>query len=76
MPDPANPETGARVLRLCLDVSVLAADFLSRRKDGPGGASCRIVDTVRNGWCALGPVQMVVSWRMLTTLHIILQREF
>src|SRR5208283_4980755 len=30
----------------------------------------------RNGWCALGPVQMVVSWRMLTTLHIILQREF
>jgi predicted nucleic acid-binding protein len=73
VPPPA--EADARVLRLCLDVNVLVADFLSRRCGGPGGASSRIFDIVRNSECALGSVQMVVSWRMLTTLHIVLHRN-
>ena len=72
MPDPAAPQ----VLCLCLDVNVLIADFLARRKGGSGGASSRLVDMVRDRLCALGPVQMVVSWRMLTTLRIVLQRDF
>ncbi len=72
----ATQDGSSQVLRLCLDVNVFAADFLSRRKGASLGASSRILDMVEDGACALGPVQLVVSWRMLTTLGVILERDF
>lgn len=68
------PDGAGRVLRLCLDVNILVSDALAAGKDGPSGASSRIVAMIEAGSCALGPVQLVVSWRMLTTLHIVLVR--
>ncbi len=68
------PSAGHRAIRICVDVNVFTADFLSRRKGGAGGASSKILDMIRDGTCALGPVQLVLSWRMLTTLSIVLER--
>jgi hypothetical protein len=60
-------------LNLCLDVNVYVADALARRRGARIGASSRIVDLVRAGHCALGPVRLVISWRMLTTLGLALR---
>jgi hypothetical protein len=67
---------GREALRLCLDVNVLTADFLSRRKSGSLGSSSRILQMIADRRCALGTIQLVVSWRMLTTLQVILRRDF
>ena len=68
---PGVPE---RALRVCLDVNIFVADFLSGRRGNPAGSSSKIVDLVRNGTSALGPLQLLLSWRMLTTLGIVLER--
>jgi predicted nucleic acid-binding protein len=63
-----------RAVRVCLDVNIFVSDFLSGRRGNPGGPSSKIVNMVRDGACALGPLQLVLSWRMLTTLSIVLER--
>jgi predicted nucleic acid-binding protein len=54
-----------------LDVNVFVSYALNQ-----GGVSARIVGSVRSGNCAIGPVQLIVSWRMLTTLNIVLRTRF
>ena len=78
--DGAPPRTIAvgvpeqRAVRVCLDVNIFVSDFLSGRRGNPAGASSKVIDLVRDGSCILGPVQLLLSWRMLTTLAIVLER--
>lgn len=63
------------MFRLCLDVNILVSDaFVARRSGREGGASSRLVAIARAGSCAFGLVQLVISWRMLTTLRAVLVR--
>lgn len=56
-------------------MNILVSDALVTVKgDREGGASSRLVAIARAGSCALGPVQLVISWRMLTTLRAVLLR--
>ena len=61
------------ILRVCLDLNVFVADLLAAGQ-GRNGSATQLVEMVRRGWCALGPVQLVVSWTMLETLRIVLTR--
>jgi hypothetical protein len=70
---PAGP---AWLIRLCLDLNVWVAAFLAERRKRRTGSSTWLVDAVRNGSCAAGPVQLVVSVGMLERLQIVLIREF
>jgi predicted nucleic acid-binding protein len=64
------------VLRLCLDLNVWVADLLAARKGRSRTVAQSLVDVVRDGRCALGSVQLVISWGMLDRLHLVLTREF
>ena len=70
------PERPARLIRLCLDLNVWVADFLADRRNRRTGSSAWLVDAVRLGASAAGPVQIVVSVGMLERLQIVLIREF
>ena len=60
-----------RPLRVCLDLNVFVAAALTK-----SGVNARIVEIVGSGTCALGPIQLIVSWPMLTTLAIVLRSQF
>ncbi len=64
------------LLRLCLDLNVWVADFLSTRRGRQGGSSPWLADAVRTGACQAGPLQLVVSLGMLDRLALVLTREF
>jgi hypothetical protein len=70
---PAGP---APLIRLCLDLNVWVAAFLGERRERRTGSSAWLVDAVRTGTCAAGPVQLVVSVGMLERLQIVLVRAF
>lgn len=73
---PATGETAANTVRLCLDLNVWCANFLAERAGREGTASQTLVEIVRRGVCARGPVQLVISWGMLTRLRLVLEREW
>lgn len=63
-------------LGLCVDLNVLTAWFLAEAK-GRHGTSCQVVlDAIQQGQCSLGPVQLIISWSMLSHWGHVLQREF
>jgi len=64
------------VIRLCVDLNVWCANFLAERAGRTGTASQTIVGCVRRGRCALGLVQLIISWGMLTRLGAVLEREW
>lgn len=75
MPAAGGERAGPMPLRLCLDLNVLVRTALAQRYHRAPGASARVVRLVEDGYCALGPIQLVVSWPMLTTLrHILVAR--
>jgi predicted nucleic acid-binding protein len=64
------------LLRICLDLNIwlgaLIADGLGRS----GTATQSLVEAVRSGRCAQGPVALVVSWGMLNRLaDVLAERE-
>ena len=62
-------------IRLCLDVNVWVAYYLSiARGRGIGPAAAGLADTVFSGACRFGPVQSIVSHAMLDTLAFVLRR--
>jgi predicted nucleic acid-binding protein len=63
------------VLRLCLDLNIWCAALIADRKGRQGTASQSLVEIVRQGHCALGPVQLVISWGMLNRLRTVLERS-
>ncbi len=67
---------GARILRLALDINVLVADILSRRKGRRGTASSLLVDFIRDGRTLAGPVQLVTSLPIIENFASVLRRHF
>jgi hypothetical protein len=70
------PLDSARLVRLCLDLNVWVAAFLTKYRDRRAGSSAFLVEAVRSRHSTAGPVQLVVSVGMLERLRIVLIREF
>lgn len=62
------------ILRVLLDLNIFVAYVLSLSKGRTGTASQFLVQCIRGGSCALGPLQLVVSWGMLNRLEVVLTR--
>lgn len=58
-----------RILRVCLDLNVYCAHLRGLQKGYTNTASQALVAAARRGECALGPVQLVISWGMLNRLR-------
>jgi len=65
----------ASVVRLALDINVLVAEILSRRRGSPATASAMLVDAIRDGICAAGPVQLVTSLPIIEIFASVLHRR-
>lgn len=64
------------VLNLCLDLNVWCAAFLADRKGMAGTASPTLAEAARNGHSGHFPVQLVVSWGMLTRLRKVFEVDW
>jgi hypothetical protein len=64
------------VLHLCLDLNVWCAAFLADRKGVAGTASQTLVAAARGGSSGSVPVQLVVSWGMLTRLRKVFEVDW
>lgn len=64
------------VLNLCLDLNVWCAAFLADRKSMVGTASQSLIAVVRRGHSGTVPVQLVVSWGMLTRLRKVFEVDW
>jgi predicted nucleic acid-binding protein len=62
-------------MRVCLDLNVYCAHLLGLRKGHANTAAQTLIGTVRRGECALGPVQLIVSWGMLNRLRKVLEDD-
>jgi hypothetical protein len=65
----------ASVLRLALDINVLVAEILSWRTPRRATASAMLVDSVRDGNCPAGPVQLVTSLPIIENFASVLHRR-
>jgi len=63
------------VLRVCLDLNVWFGAFLSERLGRTDTAAQFLVDSIRSGDSARGPVALVISWGMLNRLRDVLARH-
>jgi predicted nucleic acid-binding protein len=64
-----------RVLRVCLDLNIWYAAILADARGRSGSASQAFAAALRRGESPLGPLQLVVSWSMLTRLGSALRRK-
>lgn len=64
------------VLNLCLDLNIWCAAFLADRKGAGNTASQTLVSMVRSGQTADLPLQLVVSWGMLTRLRKVFEVDW
>lgn len=64
------------ILNLCLDLNVWCAAFLADRKGKAGTASQTLVEVARSGYSGNFPVQLVVSWGMLTRLRKVFEVDW
>lgn len=62
------------MLRLCLDLNVLVADLLAEAAGRRATAVRRLVAAAASGRCALGRVQLIVSFGMLDRFEDVLVR--
>jgi predicted nucleic acid-binding protein len=63
------------VLRLCLDLNIWCGALLADQKGRQGTSSQCLVEIVRSGSCAIGSVQLVISWGMLNHLRWVLEQR-
>ncbi|MEB3336102.1 MAG: PIN domain-containing protein [Leptolyngbyaceae bacterium] len=63
------------VLRLCLDLNIWCAALLADFKGRQNTASQILVAIVRQGDCAIAPVQLIISWGMLNRLQKVLEQD-
>jgi predicted nucleic acid-binding protein len=66
----------AGLLKLCLDLNVWCAAFLADRKGAEGTASQSLVAAARSGQAGDIPVQLVISWGMLTRLRKVFEVDW
>lgn len=67
--------SGETPIRLCLDLNIWCAALLADRKGKQNTASQTLVGIARQGFCTLGPVQLVISWGMLNRLRLVLVHQ-
>ena len=70
------PLTPGRVIRLALDLNVLWSDQRARDGNVRGTAASMLVDAVRDGTCAAGPVQLITSVAVIEAWADVLRRHF
>lgn len=63
----------SEVLRLCLDLNIWCAALLADFKGRQNTAPQTLVRIVRQGHCAISPVQLIISWGMLNRLQKVLE---
>lgn len=73
LPPLGSPPERAAPVKVCLDVNVYVKDMLGAAL-GRNGSSSQIIEWIRKGQCALGELELGVSWHMLETLRIVLLR--
>ncbi|MEO5336102.1 MAG: PIN domain-containing protein [Magnetospirillum sp. WYHS-4] len=66
----------APTLNLCLDLNVWCAAFLADRKGLDGTATQTLVRMVRTGQVGEMPVQLIISWGMLTRLRKVMEVDW
>ncbi|MFD2234996.1 PIN domain-containing protein [Phaeospirillum tilakii] len=64
------------ILNLCFDLNVWCAAFLADRKGMSGTASQTLIEVARRGHSGHFPVQLVVSWGMLTRLRKVFEVDW
>jgi predicted nucleic acid-binding protein len=62
-------------MRVCLDLNVWCADIISRRKQHNTTAARFLVEAVKAGVCARGPVSLIISLGMLERLSKVLTED-
>jgi|GEM_PF-1118101 len=65
-----------RTLNLCLDLNIFCAAFLADRRGASGTASQTLVQAVRVGQAGSIPVQLIISWGMLTRLRKVFEVDW
>ena len=70
------PVTAERIIRLALDLNILFADNLARRRRVRGTVASMLVDAIRDDLCPAGPVQLVTSIPVIETWADVLHRHF
>ena len=63
------------LIHLCLDLNIWYSALLADRKNREGTATQSLVEIVKQGFCTLGQVQLVISWGMLNRLRLVLERD-
>lgn len=63
-------------LKLCLDLNIWCAAFLAGRKGLEGTATQTLVRMVRAGQASDIPVQLIISWGMLSRLRKVLEVDW
>lgn len=66
----------APMLNLCLDLNVWCAAFLADRKGLEGAATQTLVRMARAGQVGEMPVQLIISWGMLTRLRKVMEVDW
>ncbi|SOD97116.1 PIN domain-containing protein [Caenispirillum bisanense] len=61
--------TAAQAVRCCLDLNVYCAALLARSRGRENTGALRMLDMMRDGRGACGPLQLIVSWVMLDRLR-------
>lgn len=64
------------IMRICLDLNIWVGNFLAEKAGRKGTAAQELVGIAREGFCSIGPAQLVISWAMLSGLEDVLKREF
>jgi hypothetical protein len=63
-------------LNLCLDLNIWCAAFLADRKRKAGTAAQTLVGIARAGHVGIIPVQLIISWGMLTRLRKVFEIDW
>jgi len=63
------------LIRLCLDLNIWCASLLSDRKGKQNSSSQSLVTIIRQGYCEIGLVQLIISWGMINRLRSVLEEQ-
>jgi predicted nucleic acid-binding protein len=70
-----NREMTTPLIYICLDLNIWCSALIADRKGRQGTAIQTLVEIIKQGFCSLGGVQLVISWGMLNHLRLVLIRK-
>ncbi|MDP5338321.1 MAG: PIN domain-containing protein [Nodularia sp. (in: cyanobacteria)] len=59
-------------IRLCLDLNIWCGAFIANKKQHKNTACQELTRFIRQGFCDIGEIQLIVSWGMLNRLKSVL----